>query len=153
MLLALWLYPTPWPWRRLPRLLAGLLGAVLLAGLVLWLGFVQPLSRISTQPQSYILAGTIFPLLDAGLLYAAWRRWRDEAGSPLQPLFTLLLLSTLAYGIANWANFRLRAVIPEGDSPIALLGWFLTDVFAAAAGFWFVRNARPQKDLIPRPTD
>jgi len=142
VLLALWLYPTPWPGRRLPRLFAGLLGAVLLAGLVLWLGFVQPLSRISTQPLSYILAGTIFPLLDAGLLYAAWRRWRDEAGSPLRPLFTLLLLSTLAYGIANWANFRLRAVTPDGDSAIALLGWFLTDVFVAAAGVWFVRNAR-----------
>jgi hypothetical protein len=136
VLLALWLYPTTWTWRKL----IGIVAAMLVAAIVLWFGFVQPLSAISDQPQSYILAGAIFPLLDAGMLYAAWARWRDTAANPLQPVFGLFFLSTLTYGIANWVNYRLRAVTPDADSLVALLGWFLTDIFAAAAGWWYVKH-------------
>jgi hypothetical protein len=136
VLLAVWLYPIKLPWRKL----FGIIAAMLVAAVILWLGFVVPLGKISDQPQSYILAGTIFPLLDAGMLYACWSRWRDTASSPLQPVFGLFALSTLAYGIANWVNYRLRAVTPEADSLIALLCWFLTDLLAAAAGFYFVKK-------------
>ena len=137
VLLALWLYPTPWPWRRW----LGILVAMLAAGVVLWFGFVQPLSAISSQPRSYILAGTIFPLLDAGMLYAAWARWRETADVSWRQVLGLFALSTLAYGIANWANYWARAVVPDADTPAALVGWFLTDVFVAAAGWWFVKRA------------
>lgn len=138
VILAVWLYPTAWPWRKAP----GILAAMLVAAVILWFALVHPLSAISDQPRDHILAGALFPLLDAGMLYACWARWRDTAANPLQPVFALFALSTLAYGIANWANYRLRAVNPDGDSLVALLCWFLTDVFAAAAGWWFVKRVK-----------
>ncbi|MEW5873140.1 MAG: hypothetical protein AB1894_28025 [Chloroflexota bacterium] len=140
VLLALWLYPAAWPWRRW----AGILAAMLVAALVLWFGFVQPLQKISSQPFDYILAGTIFPLLDAGMLYAAWARWRDTTDQPVNTVMALIALSSLAYGIANWVNYRARAVVPDANPPVALIGWLLTDVFAALAGWWFVRQTQQQ---------
>lgn len=141
--LAFWLYPVGWPWRRL----VGVVASMLAAAAALWFGFVQPLRAISSQPFSFILAGTIFPLLDAGMLYIVWARWRELAGQSLRPVFGWLVLSALAYGVANWANYWVRAVNPEGNSLLALIGWLLTDVFVATAGWRFVKLAA-KKELF-----
>lgn len=136
VLLAVWLYPRVWPWRRALEIL----GMMLVAAAVLWFSIVQPLLAASSQTRDYILAGTIFPLLDAGMIYATWRRWYEVREPTLRPVMGWMVLSTLAYGIANLANYQVRAITPDGNSLIALAGWLLTDVCAALAAVWFVRK-------------
>ena len=91
--LALWLYPKAFRLRRIFEMIV----VMALAMLVLWFGFVGPLQAITGQSLSYVLMRVFFPLIDAGALYIAWRRWRNERGEALSPVIGWMVLSALAY--------------------------------------------------------
>ena len=140
VMLALWSYPAVWPFRRALEIL----GVMLVAAMVLWFGFVQPLRAATGQLLTYVLEDAIFPLLDAGIVYAAWVRWRNAPSGSLRSMMGMLSLSMLAYGIANWLNFRVRAVSPDADSMGAMILWLLTDVFAIIGAWQFLRHERSE---------
>lgn len=134
--LALWLYPGKLPWRQL----LGILVAMAAAFVVLWFAFVGPLQTRTGQTLAYLLQGTIFPLLDAGMIYLAWARWQSVKGQSLNRVMFWLALSALAYGVANWGNFWVRSIEPEASSLLVMLFWLLTDVFVFVAAWIFLRQ-------------
>jgi len=135
--LAFLVYPAVFSIRRIVEVLA----AMLVAGVVLWYGLVEPL-HAATGESLYIWEGNLFPILDAGVLYAVWTRWQNAADETVGVTMRWLTLSMLAYGIANWINFSARTVVPDADSLGALLFWLLTDAFAAVAVWQFFRRGR-----------
>ncbi len=133
--LALLIYPAVLSVRRIVEVV----GAMVLAGVVLWYGLVEPLHAATGESLAYIWAGTLFPILDAGVLYVVWVRWQNAADETNEVTMKWLTLSMLAYGIANWINFSARAVSPDADSLGAIVFWFLTEVFIAVAAWQFLR--------------
>jgi hypothetical protein len=122
-------------------------GAMALAGVVLWYGLVEPLHAATGESLSYVWAGTLFPILDAGVLCVAWLRWQNATDETFEITAKWLTLSMLAYGIANWINFSVRTVSPDADSLGTIAFWFLTEVFAAVAAWKFSRAASIRRSM------
>ena len=136
--LAFLVYPAVFSIRRIVEVL----GAMVVAVVVLWFGLVEPFNATTGEPLSYIWANALFPILDVGVLYAVWTRWQNAADEMVGVTMRWLTLSMLAYGLANWINFSARTVVADADSLGALLFWFLTDLFAAVAAWQFLRHRR-----------
>jgi len=139
--LALWLYPTMWTGRRAWEAAA----VILLAGLVAWLSWFQPMLAATGRSWTYFLGVAIYPPLDAGLIYTAWIRYRGLANHPLRPVIVLLLLALISYGIANCINFNARMFSLEADPGIASLLWLLTDLLTGVAALYYLFKVRPSE--------
>lgn len=136
--LALWLYPTPWPARRAVEILLLSVGM----GLLVWLGWLGFLRTATEQPAGEVVSNALFPILDTGVLYATWRRWRDVRADPQGPVMGMLLLSMTSYAVANWIQFIVQLRSPDVDSVGAVFFWLLTDLFAVLAVRHAVRIRR-----------
>ena len=136
--LAFLIYPTAFSIRRIIEVL----GAVLVAGVVVWYGLMEPLHIATGHSFSYMWGDAIFPIMDAGVLYAVWVRWQNASDETVEVTLKWLTLSMMAYGLANFVNTGARTVVADADSLGALLFWFLTDVFAAIAAWQFFRRRR-----------
>jgi hypothetical protein len=126
---ALWLHPRPWPARRAWEPVAVLIA---FAGLA-WLLFLRPVWRSAGGTWDHFLGVAIYPVLDAGLIYLAWRRWRGTRAAPFGRAVVRLLGALLTYGVANWINFRVRMSSLEAGSLLATAFWLASDVLALAA--------------------
>lgn len=76
------------------------------------------------------LAGAVYPVLDAGLLYVAWEAWRQETAGGLRNVLGLLCLALLAYGLADCLNFYGQAIPYDAATSLAAFFWPLSDVLA-----------------------
>ncbi|MBN1956541.1 MAG: hypothetical protein JW900_16040 [Anaerolineae bacterium] len=135
VLLAFWLYPAPWSWRRWAELAIALLATALL----LWLGFIRPIW--ATTPANdlvHVVGGAIYPALDVGLLYAAWYRWRTRPTIRWRNVMVGMLMALLAYSLANWVNYGMLITAPEAESILPDIFWFLSDVLTAIAAWCFL---------------
>jgi hypothetical protein len=130
---AFWLYPQPWGWRQW----VAMFGSMLAGALLVWLLLARPAEN---PDPSYAVAGMIFPVMDAGILYAAIYRWRTAGTDMLKPLLWLSA-AMLAYGAANWFNYSMRVTNPEADSLPALILWLLSTVFTGVAVWQFWKCA------------
>ncbi len=136
--LAFLIYPAVFSIRRIVEVL----GATLVAGVVVWYGLMEPLHIATGHSFSYIWGDAMFPIVDVGVLYAVWTRWQNAEDETFEVTMRWLTLSMLAYGLANLINTGARTVVADADSLGALLFWLLTDVFAAVAAWQFLRRAR-----------
>jgi len=146
ILLAFWLHPKAWPRRRWLEVLA----AIVLAGLVLWLSLARPAWVISQEPLGFILGRMGYPILDAGLLCAAWLRWRSVSAASLRQAMALITLGILSYGVANWINFGVP-MMPSPSAEIYLLlanfFWLLTTALVGLAAWRFLRQGKAHSSL------
>jgi hypothetical protein len=127
--LALWSHPRPWPVRR-----AGELAGVLVACAALaWLLFLRPVWTSTGGSWTHFLGVAIYPVLDVGLIYLAWRRWQGTRASPFGSVMVRLLSALGAYGVANWINFRVRMSSLEANSLLATAFWLSSDALALLA--------------------
>ncbi len=139
---AFWRYPTVWEKRRL----RGLVGLVLLAALLLWLGIYGAGQVAAQRPWVQVLGVAIYVVLDVGLLYILGRKWREGAVEPWPGTLLLLLFGALSYGVANGINLSVRLSPADEGSVWAMLFWFSADVLTAAAAIRFARLAARQGD-------
>jgi hypothetical protein len=139
--LALGAYPTLWSRRRGVEFIAILVAATLLA----WFMLYRPTLAVTERSWTHFIGVAIYPIFDAGLLYAAWRRGRETASRAMRQALALFTLALLSYGIANWINFRVRMVSLEAYSLWADLCWLLSDVLTALAlvRFYRLRSSTP----------
>ncbi len=140
--LAIWLHPKRFQLRQLAEILA----VMLAAGFILWFGLSQPLLAAASQNRDYILGGVIYPVLDAGAIWLVGQRWNSEQ-SAWKSVFGFLLLSSLAYGLANLVNYWARSLDTTADHLVALIAWLLTDILAILAAW------RATKMGYPAPSD
>jgi hypothetical protein len=137
--LAFYLFPQVWGWKQWLLMLI-----LMLAGWILvWLLIARPAQNPDSE---YALAGMIFPVLDVGICYAAWHRWKAET-SPLKTSLAWILAGMLSYGLANWFNYSVRITAPKGDSIFALIFWLLANVFAGIALWVFLKQKPSQKAI------
>lgn len=134
--LAFWRYPTVWERQKLWEV--G--GLILLAALALWVGVYRTELAEMKRPWSDFVGVAIYPVLDVALIYVVAARWREVAQEAWKRTLFLLLLATLAYGIANGINFCVRMTSVASESAWATLCWLLTDVLVAAAAGWFFKS-------------
>jgi len=116
---------------------------VLAATAIVWLVLFRPgLGAEEITPAHLVdfLTAACYPILDATILYAALWAWACARGDERSALL-LLALAMVAYGAANWFNFRsVLSLAP----PSALPGlfWPLSDILAGvAAGHTIWRRA------------
>jgi hypothetical protein len=128
--LAFWRYPKPWHWQKWLATLACILWGLVL----LWLLVTLPVKHFDL---AYARAGMIFPVLDAGILYAALFRWQTVK-TRLKPALLWLGLAQFAYGMANWFNYSVRIKDPAADSLAALILWLLSSIFTGVAVWRFL---------------
>jgi hypothetical protein len=140
--LALWRYPLPCPRRRGLELL----GVWLIAALVAWVSLFQPTLASTGRSWAYFVGVAMYPVLDAGLVYAAWQRWQRASSVPWKQTMVLLSMAMLSYGLANWINFGARMASPDADAPLATLFWSTTDVIVGLAAVLCWR--REQRDTL-----
>ncbi len=136
--LAFWRYPgRTVRWRG-----AGAVLVTLAATAVVWFALFRPgLGEEEIAPAHLVDFSTAacYPVFDAAILYVALWAWvyatGDERGANL-----LLALAMVAYGAANWCNFRsVLSLAPPSVLPG--LFWPLSDILAgAAAGYTFWRS-------------
>jgi hypothetical protein len=111
-------------WSRLLALLS-LAAVVVVGGLIL---------SVPAQGDTALwLAAAIYPVLDVGLLYAAWEAWRRERAPHQRTALGLLGLALLAYGAANLLNYYGQAIPYEASCGLAAFFWPLADILAGAA--------------------
>jgi hypothetical protein len=79
------------------------------------------------------LAGSIYPILDIGLLYVALEAWKSEPRGSLKNCLALLALAFFSYGAANWVNFFGQAIPVDAVAGLAGLFWPLADILAGTA--------------------
>lgn len=139
--LALGLYPG----RRGIEFTAILIAATLLAWFILY----QPTLALTERSWTHFVGVAIYPILDAGLLYTAWRRGRETVSLAVRQALVLFTLALLSYGVANWINFSVRMVSPDAHSPWAELCWLLSDVLTGLA---LVRFYRSRSTEPPAPS-
>jgi hypothetical protein len=115
--LAFLLFPKIWGWQQW----VGTLASMLLGSLLIWLLITRPV--VNPDPD-YALGGLIFPIMDLGLIYASWYRWRTATTPPDQKVMIWIFLGMLAYGTANIFNYSVRVVrqyIVSGKSTLTTL--------------------------------
>lgn len=132
--LAFWLIPRPWGWK--PWI--GVLASLVAGGILVWLLIARP---VENPDPAYALAGMVFPILDAGLVCAAWYRWQTAERRMNRPLLWVLL-GMATYGAANWFNYHARIVDPEADSVFALAFWLLATLCVGIAVRGYAKNLR-----------
>ena len=125
--LAFWTYPTRWPHRHLWQVA----GTMALAALIAWVAFYQPVLAATDRSWAYFAGLALYPILDAGLVYVAWIRYRRQDQN--KKVLLVLFLSTISYSIANLINFGTRMASPGADSLLANLLWLGSDLLAGAA--------------------
>ena len=108
-----------------------LLGSLLMAAaVVIGAYFLSvPASRQTVQR----LAGSIYPILDIGLLYVALEAWKGEPQGSLKTSLALLALAFFSYGAANWVSFFGQAIPVGAVAGLAGLFWPLSDILAGIA--------------------
>lgn len=136
--LAFWRYPRrvlPWRW-------AGAVAVALTATALIWFALFRPASGAEITPArllDFLLAAS-YPVLDAMVLYAALWAWACAPGAERTAL-ALLVLAMVAYGVANWLNFRSVLSLAPPAVPLwaqPSLFWPLSDILAGvAAGYVF----------------
>lgn len=133
--LAFWRCPTPWPWRGAWAMAGGMLAVALAGGLLV-------VSLVPAEPTLRLIAITSwgYPVLDAGVLFAVWRRWRDRRAVPFRRTVFILALAMLAYALANCANFGKFAFDWAAGPALSFALWFLSDVLALVAAVDFLRR-------------
>ncbi len=139
---AFWVYPAPWPGRRGLEITA----AMLLMAVVAWFSLFRPVLASTAPAWPDFLGVAIYPVLDAGLVYAALRRFLELKGDWGRPAFGLLLLAMLCYGAANWINFTVRMTPAERLFDWASLFWLLTDLLTGLAAMVWQRQ---EKRVLP----
>ncbi len=132
--LAWWLYPDG---KKSARWGLELAGVMLLVGLVAWFSLYQPMLASTGRSWAYFLGVAIYPILDAGLVYAAWRGFQASV-SGMKPVIALLLLALVSYGGANVINFSARMASVEALSNWATLFWLLADLLTGIASVYFL---------------
>lgn len=140
VLAAFSLFPRVWP----PRRWLAWLVAMLAAGAVIWPALVRPVLPQTSYTTGEVLGRTIYPILDAGLFYAALSRWWELRGRPIQSSLFWLALAMLSYGAANWINFRVPLVDWETGAILANLFWFGCTALAGVAVYKFLRQPSPR---------
>jgi hypothetical protein len=88
-----------------------------------------PASRQTAQQ----LAGSIYPILDLGLLYIALEAWKSEPRGSLKNSLAILALALFSYGAANWVSFFGQAIPVGAVAGLAGLFWPLSDILAGTA--------------------
>jgi hypothetical protein len=89
----------------------------------------------------------IYPILDAGLIYAALLTWTGAAKGRLRHAAGLILASAICYGIANCFQFGARAV-PDYASSLPDPFWLLSDLLAGAAAAYILWREPASEDTI-----
>jgi hypothetical protein len=87
-----------------------------------------PVSQLTVS----VVAGILYPALDAGLLYIALQAWGREPSGPQRNALGLLALSMLAYGVANTLSFLGLALAANELAILTGLFWPLSDILAGA---------------------
>ena len=90
------------------------------------------LSAPASQLTIPVMAGVLYPALDAGLLYIALQACGREPSGPQRNTLGLLALSMLAYGVANTLNFLGMAWGANQFAVLTGLFWPLSDILAGA---------------------
>ncbi len=137
--LAFWRYPLgarPWRW-------AGAVALALAAAAVVWFALFRPAlgpERITSAHLLDFATAASYPILDTVVLYAAVWAWAHAAGSERNAVL-LLVLAMVAYGVANWINFRsVLSLAPPSALPD--LFWPLSDILAGAGAGYVLWQSR-----------
>jgi hypothetical protein len=143
VLMALWCYPGR-PLRRREFDVVAITAAT--AAMAWWLVFRPTLTAAEITPQRIrdFIGVAIYPILDAGLIYAALLTWAGAAKGRMRHAVGLILASAICYGIANSFQFGVR-VVPDYTSSLPDPFWLLSDLLAgAAAAYTLWREASPE---------
>ncbi|MBN1483540.1 MAG: hypothetical protein JXA37_02360 [Chloroflexia bacterium] len=142
VLAAFSLYPQVW---SRGRWLAWVV-VMLAAALASWLGLVRPVLDEANETLGVVWGRALYPILDAGLLYAAVACWWRQRGQAIGISLRWLTLAMLAYGAANWINFRVPLVEWELGGLLANLCWLACTLLAGAAAWQFLRKKSTPQD-------
>lgn len=130
--LAWWLYPTPYSRGPALRTLGVMAGAALVWGAVY-------LFVARDYPGLVYWRVGIRAVLDVGLVYLGWRRWRSAAGPEWRRVAALITLALLLYGLGTWTNLGLTVLLGQTLAPFSAVLWLLSEIFMAGAiftGWW-----------------
>lgn len=150
VLTALWRYPGH-PLRRREFDVVTIVAA---AAAIAWLLVFRPIlnaTEITPQRIRDFIGVTIYPILDAGLIYAALLTWAGGAKGRLRHAAGLILASTICYGIANCFQFGVNAV-PDYTSGLPNLFWLLSDLLAGAAAAYTLWRESSSTGTAPSHT-
>lgn len=134
---AFWRYVIS-PRRRRWASVAGamLLAVAILAG-DLYLNWRGPGQK---QP-GYLLAGAVYPILDAGLVYISFRSWASAPEGRLRNALGLLMLGMITYGMANWLNFHAHLTSSQMALTLTAFFWPLSDILTGIAVIHLLEKA------------
>jgi hypothetical protein len=132
--LAWWSFPEM---RKSGRWWLEMAGVMVLAGTAAWFSLYAPLLAATGRAWSYFLGVAIYPILDAGLIYAAGRGYQASRAR-LKPVIALLGLALVSYGMANLINFSARMNSIETLSDWATIFWMAADLLTGGAAVYFL---------------
>ena len=143
VLMALWRYPG----RPLRRREFDVIAIPAATAAIAWLLVFRPtLTTAALTPQRIqdFIGVAIYPILDAGLIYAALLTWAGAAKGRLRHAVALILASAICYGIANSFQFGIR-VVPDYTSGLPDPFWLLSDLLAGSAAAYILwREPSPE---------
>ena len=148
VLMALWRYPGH-PLRRREFDVVAITAATAAAA---WLLVFRPTltaAEITPQRVRDFIGVAIYPILDAGLIYAALLTWAGAAKGQLRHAVGMILASAICYGIANCFQFGVR-VVPDYTSGLPDPFWLLSDLLAGAAAAYILWR-EPASEDTPYP--
>ena len=136
VLMALWRYPG----RPLRRREFDVITIPAATAAIAWLLVFRPtLTAAAITPQRIrdFIGVAIYPILDAGLIYAALLAWAGAAKGRLRHAVALIFASAICYGIANCFQFGVR-VVPDYTSSLPDPFWLLSDLLAGSAAAYIL---------------
>jgi len=148
VLMALWRYPG----RPLRRRACDVVTIVAAAAAIAWLLVVRPtLAAAEITPQRIrdFVGVAIYPILDTGLIYAAFLTWASVSKGRLRHAVGLILASAICYGVANCFQFGVR-IVPNYTSSLPDLFWLLSDLLAGSAAAYILWQEHHLKTQPPR---
>jgi hypothetical protein len=144
VLMALWRYPG----RPLRRREFDVVAITAATAATAWLLVFRPTltaAEITPQRVRDFIGVAIYPILDAGLIYAALLTWTGAAKGRLRHAVGLILASVICYGIANSFQFGIR-VVPDYTSGLPDHFWLLSDLLAGAAAAYILWREPASED-------
>jgi hypothetical protein len=144
VLMALWRYPGH-PLRHREFDVVAILATT---AAIAWLLVFRPtLTAAEITPQRIrdFIGVAIYPILDAGLIYAALLTWAGAAKGRLRHAVGLILASAICYGTANCFQFGVR-VVPDYTSSLPDPFWLLSDLLAGSAAAYILWQEPSSED-------
>jgi len=134
--LAFWSFPNLRSWRLGLELAA----VLLVAAAATWVGGVQSVFASPGRLEPGLVGLAMYPILDAGLIYMALRRWQLTLEAPLKQTVFVLAVAMVAYGLANCINLGVYTTQVAAESILPTLFWLFSDLLTGAAVVSFFRR-------------